>query len=140
MATFRVNQGHTIMTRENDLRGPGQTIETEEMGEAHKEMLRDGKITQVGGREVKIDKPVSRTPELSEMTVDKEGNVVARPSVKSTVVNTGPKLTGIWTLKPADINDKSLEELNAMIIERDANIPAFDDKAEAIAWLSQDLK
>lgn len=44
-----------------------------------------------------------------------------------------------WTLNPADIKDVPLEQLNALVIERDPTVKPFSDAKEAIAFLSQDF-
>lgn len=146
MSKFRVQPGHTILTKAGRLAKPGDEVELSEVGEAHKEMLRDNKITQIEGREIKpLPFKEKTTPELSSAMITPDGTVIPKPTVTQTSTiekksNEAPVLTGIWTLNPADLANKSLEELNAMIIERAPTIPAFDDKAEAVAWLSQDVK
>lgn len=46
----------------------------------------------------------------------------------------------VWNLDPAILTDKSLEQLNVMVLERDKGIAQFADADEARAWLSQDYK
>lgn len=147
MSTFRVKKGGSILTKKNDVRKPGETVTLEEIGEAHKEMLRDGKIEQIEGAAIKVEPSKEpKAPELTAMKVKEDGTLAPRESATQTITdidkptNTAPVLTGIWTCAPETLLEKSLEELNAMIIERDPKIPPFDDKAEAIACLSQDFK
>jgi hypothetical protein len=46
----------------------------------------------------------------------------------------------IWNLDPAGLQSKTLEQLNVMVGERDAQAQPFETTAEAIAWLSRDFK
>lgn len=45
---------------------------------------------------------------------------------------------GRWDLKPERLQNKSLEQLNVMVRERDASIEPFETREEAIAQLSLD--
>lgn len=42
-----------------------------------------------------------------------------------------------WTFKPADLAGKTLDELNAMIVERTQEVEPFTTVEEAVAFLSQ---
>lgn len=129
MAEFKIIKG-SIIDRKGDVQKTGTILTTGEhdknvLNAAHiPELLRDGKIIEVGGVTVQPLPPVSSTL----IIVDANGNVRA------------PELTSLWTLKADDIKDKSLDELNAMILERDPKATIQTDKIEAIAWLSQDAK
>ncbi len=143
MGTFRVtNHGGCIFTKKQRLVGPGQTIDSEEMGESEKEFLRDGKIVQISGTEVKPLPPEVKSATVGGLIVGTDGELINKPAavIIPTAKKDIPTLTGIWTLHVAEIKDKSLEELNAMILERDASVAPFEDKMEAVAFLSQDLK
>lgn len=48
--------------------------------------------------------------------------------------------TSIWDLDPTNLGDKKLDDLNAMILERDDSIDPFDTVEEAIAHLSRDYR
>ena len=48
--------------------------------------------------------------------------------------------TSIWDLNPDDLADKDLDDLNAMVLERDQDLPLFETPEEAIAQLSKDFK
>lgn len=124
MAEFKIIKG-SIICLKGDLHKTGAILGTDRLNEKHiPELLRDGKIVEVGGVTVQPLPPVSDTL----IIVDANGNVRA------------PELTSLWTLKADDIKDKSLDELNAMILERDPKATIQTDKIEAIAWLSQDAK
>jgi hypothetical protein len=51
-----------------------------------------------------------------------------------------PAAVGRWNFEPTGLLVKTLEQLNASILEIDPKIEPFKDKQEAIAWLSQDYK
>lgn len=51
-----------------------------------------------------------------------------------------PPMQSPWIIDPAAIATKGLDELNVMIMERDAKVVPFNDPAEARAWLSQNWK
>lgn len=50
-----------------------------------------------------------------------------------------PVVPGKWSLPPEGLQDKPLDELNAMIQERDASAPVLETTEEAVAFLGQDL-
>lgn len=60
------------------------------------------------------------------------------PAPKADVAAVSEAAKGIWNFSPSELLVKPLNELNAMIIERKADEKPFEDKAEAIAFLSQD--
>lgn len=45
-----------------------------------------------------------------------------------------------WTIDPASLKNKDLDQLNAMVQERDSEVPAFETEQEALAHLTQDFK
>ena len=45
-----------------------------------------------------------------------------------------------WSLNPADLEGKDLDELNVMVLERDETVDPFETVEEAVAWLSQDFE
>lgn len=45
-----------------------------------------------------------------------------------------------WVVDPASISSHTLDQLNAMVKDRDAKVDAFEDVNEARAFLSQDFK
>lgn len=47
---------------------------------------------------------------------------------------------GPWNYDPAALQGKSLEQLNAIVLGVDPNIPAFETSEEAIAHLSANFK
>lgn len=51
----------------------------------------------------------------------------------------GPTTIGKWNLDPATLSDKSIEQLNAMVLERDPKVKPFDTPEEAMAFLSSDF-
>ncbi len=53
---------------------------------------------------------------------------------------TGLVSPSVWVLDPADLQDKSLDELNVMILERDDELEQFETVEEARAWLTQDYE
>ncbi len=145
MATFKVTGKGSIMTRGGAIRTPGMSFESDEVGETIHELLRDGKAVQIAGRTVEALKttPESALPNITEMRVGSDGDLKPVGVTQTTTVKPAApngQTTGVWTLSPESIKDKSLAELNAMIVERDSTVPAFDDKTEAIAFLSQDVK
>lgn len=50
------------------------------------------------------------------------------------------KQGSLWALDPDGLRGKPLAELNIMVAERKPDERAFEDAAEAVAWLSQDYK
>lgn len=50
------------------------------------------------------------------------------------------KVASKWALDPDALRGVELDQLNVMIIERDAEQQPFDSVEEAIAWLSQDYE
>lgn len=44
-----------------------------------------------------------------------------------------------WSIDPASLTSKTLDELNVMILERDEKIEPFETPEEAVAFLSQDF-
>lgn len=143
MADYKVTNAGSVVTKTGKLVKSGEEISAEDVGAAAGELLRDGKIVEASAREVRGD--VSTAPQESALVMDKDGNLVARPHTSVTIkahertVRQG-ELTGIWTCPVDTIKNKSLEELNAMVIERDPKMRPFDDRQEAIAQLSQDVK
>lgn len=53
---------------------------------------------------------------------------------------TGLVSPSIWVLDPDDVKDRSLDELNVMILERDENLEQFETVEEARWWLTQDYE
>jgi len=47
-------------------------------------------------------------------------------------------LNSVWNLNPAVMETKTLDQLNVLIHERDTALDPFEDKAEAVYWLSRD--
>jgi len=47
---------------------------------------------------------------------------------------------GKWNLDPALLKGKSIEELNAIVIDRDAAVTPFDEVAEAVKFLSSEFQ
>lgn len=45
-----------------------------------------------------------------------------------------------WTLDPADLAGKDLDELNVIVLDIDQRVEPFDTVEEAIFWLSQDFE
>lgn len=151
MGTFKVSAtGGTIITRQGRAVAPGQEVTSEEIGSAEGELVRDGKIFPLGVVNTKIvEKPVSSNgATVANLSLNSEGKLTPKPEIETKVVTaptppaapTAPqRLTGIWTCPVDTLVNKSLEELNAMVMERDNTIPPFDDKNEAIAQLSMDV-
>jgi hypothetical protein len=83
---------------------------------------------------------------------------VAQPSLPTTIIDNGPDAAVVtstkitppqgdpntpiskWNLDPVLLETKSLDELNVMAIEIDAEIKPFGDKMEAVAFMSADYK
>lgn len=46
----------------------------------------------------------------------------------------------IWNLDPAGLRGMSVEQLNVMVLERDAKVTPFETIEEAVWWLTQDYE
>ena len=66
------------------------------------------------------------------------GSVSTSSKPKQASADKTHQVTSKWTLDPEKLTGKSLDELNVMVSERDADVPAFSTAEEAVAWLSQD--
>lgn len=71
--------------------------------------------------------------------------IVSSPGGITTTSSAAPapvddvKTNGRWNFDPLMLNAKALEQLNAMIMERDPKTPPMPTKEEAVAFLSQDF-
>lgn len=62
------------------------------------------------------------------------------PSAPAPEGRTGLVSPSKWSLDPADLQDKGLDELNVMILEREEDLEQFETIEEARAWLTQDYQ
>ena len=53
---------------------------------------------------------------------------------------TGRMNPSIWVVDPSGIRGLDVDQLNVMILERDAKVQPFETVEEASAWLSQDYE
>lgn len=127
MANFKIIKG-AIIGKDHNHYTTGTIVDTDKvLNEKHiPELLRDGKILQVDGP------VIAPLPAIQKkiIVVSADGKVIEAP----------PTLTSLWTLNAADLTGKTVEELNAMILERDPKATPCADVNEAIAWLTQDAE
>ncbi len=82
-------------------------------------------------------------PSMMEDSKEKREVLTTQPPVKT---SPAPEIPAIvqqeskWILDPETLKDKSIEELNVMVQERDADVEPFLDTQTAAAWLSQDYE
>ncbi len=83
------------------------------------------------------------TPDRIESLIDSGFLESFDPARKPDLIErgrTGLVTPSIWILDPADLQDKNLDELNVMILERDDELDQFETVEEALAWLTQDFE
>lgn len=86
-------------------------------------LLRDGFLVRRGSAdEEQQDEPIAH--------MNAEGEVTPVTAVAKAAES-------IWTLDPKGLKGKTLDQLNAMILERDPAVAPFEDAKEARAHLSQ---
>lgn len=99
-------------------------------------------VTPEGKVQITGEAPNRDIPKpLFEKPVDAPIAATTSPGV-STVTTKPPPVTfvSLWTLNPISIQSRSLDQLNAMVLERDASLTPFQTREEAMSWLSQDFK
>lgn len=146
MGNFKVSAtGGTILTRTGRAVSAGGELTSEDIGSAENELIRDRKIYRIGASQIAEKAPASTGPTSEALVLDTDGKLKPKAQIDSRLTSTAPaptppqRLTGIWTCPVDTLVNKSLEELNAMVMERDNTISPFDDKNEAIAQLSMDV-
>lgn len=87
---------------------------------------------------VSTNPPVSSRDGVEDQIVSGQGSDPESPRITSRPTAGADKSQ--WTLDPDTLKDKSLDDLNVMVLERDSSVEPFETEEEAIAYLSQDYE
>ena len=133
---LRVKRGGSVPHRGRVYKEGEELPEDELRPKQKAELLRKGGYAEV----VDVAEAAPTLPPgVADLSPGKKPTELAK-QIKGTPEPAAATATPTWNLDPAQLEGKSLDELNVMISERDPKIPELNDRDEAVAWLTQDFE
>lgn len=149
MAKYRVTRRGSILGDKGVIYRAGQPIPDGTFNSAQiKEFLSTGFLVEVGAEaDYGVDpNTIPAKSEIDLRTATGKKEMTTQDNTDPAHVTAAQKLeeerkqkakaTGKWSFDPKILKDKTLEELNTLVIETDAEVKPFNTKKEAIAQLS----
>jgi len=87
---------------------------------------------------LEAEKARSQQAESGKKASKKAAKEAEAAAVKEKTHPAVKTVTSPWTLDPAELLERSIDDLNALIAERDPDAPSFDNVDKAIEFLSRD--
>lgn len=128
---YLVAKGRSMLYKTTNL-GPGTDVTN--LGLKHMEdHIRSGHVVRIGEAEASATNPPEppatfKEPLKSDQDADPKGKSVKLETV------------GKWTFNPAKLEEKTLDQLNVLVQERDSSQSPFEKREDAVARLSSDFK
>jgi len=109
-----------------------------------REHVKSGYLVPLGAGEQDRSIPGVETLQLQDdpnYDVKAKSDKDSQPSIKKVKVTRKPPagVHGKWNMDPKVLEEKNLNQLNVLIKDRDKRRKAFETKADAVNWLSQDF-